>query len=70
MSNTAVKVLEERKQQLIQEKAKMNDLFDNQINELEVAIESVLGKTVWDMPRVEIYDDENPNYIKSSQEEI
>lgn len=66
----AVDFLILKRAELVAEQVKMNDQFNKEIVELETAIEKLAGSKVWETPIVERFDDENPNYIKSSQEEI
>lgn len=70
MVNLAVDSLVLKRAELVGEQSRMNEHFNNQISEIETAIETLSGKKVWETPISEIYDDESPNYIKSSQEEI
>jgi len=43
--------------------------YDAKIQELETAIEQLSGKKVWEMSSQSLYDDESPDYIKSSIED-
>jgi hypothetical protein len=69
-NNTAIEVLQLKRELLITQRNKAIEEFDNQISNLETAIEELSGKKVWETERVNTYDDESPDYIKSSQEEI
>lgn len=69
MSNPAIDLLIAKKQELIDEKVKMIEKFDKQITDLDIAIETLYGDK-YEVPNEERFDDESPNYIKSSQEEI
>lgn len=68
--NTAVEALLAKKQELIDEKQKAIEKFDAEITDLDIAIETLGGDRFMSIPAESRYDDESPNYIKSSQEEI
>jgi hypothetical protein len=70
MSNLALEALELKKKQLVDEQSKMNERFDNEIREINVAIDTLCGAMVQNYDSSLKYDDENPDYIRSSQEEI
>lgn len=70
MGNLAVEALLNKRQELIDEKLKMLSQFDSQISEIETAVEKLYGKQCWNLTTMELFDDLNPNYIRSSQEEI
>lgn len=68
--DAATEVLLLKRQELLDEKSKMTDNFDAQIQNIETSIEKLEGKKVWEIAIPLRYDDENTNYVKSSQEEI
>ena len=72
MSNqlVVIETLIKKRESLIFERDKMIDLANKAISEIESALEQLSGKKVWEIASSELYDDENPNYITSSQEEI
>lgn len=72
MSNKAVVIdtLVKKREQLILERDKMYQQFSEQISEIEAALETYGGKKVWEIGSNALYDDENPEYIKQSIEEI
>ncbi len=70
MNKTVLETLDQKKQELIAEKQKMVEQFDTQIKEVENAIKLILGDNDADFLPDFTFEDENPNYIKSSQEEI
>lgn len=71
MSNKlAAELLLKKRNELVELKRKMLDRYNKDISEIESAIESLEGKKVWQIEPSLIYDDENPDYIKSSLEEI
>jgi hypothetical protein len=69
-NNLATDVLLIKRQELLDEKSKMNEIFDAQIQQIETSIERLEGKNVWELASTTLYDDESHNYIRSSQEEI
>jgi hypothetical protein len=66
---SAIDALTLKRQELIAERDQMLAKFNAEISGLETAIETLCGKTVWQQGDLELYDDENPNYIKSSIED-
>lgn len=68
--NTAIEALIAKKQELINERVKMNEKFDKEITDLDIAIETLYGDKFPDVPAEDRFDDESPDYIKSSLEEI
>jgi len=72
MSNflTAANILMEKRTVLKIEQLQMNAKFDKEILDLEMAIETLLGDKFSDILPTEKFDDENPDYIKASLEEI
>lgn len=68
--NLALQELVKKRDQLIAEQLKMNNRFDNEIGEIEKAIETLSGKTVFEVWDSYHFDDESLDYIKASQEEI
>ena len=69
MPNSAVESLIATRNLLEADKNRTIENFDKQISEIETAILTLTGKKVWEIPQSERYDDENPNYIKSSIED-
>jgi len=69
MSNLATEALLEKRQKLINKRVEVLENIDNEIDEIEKAIEQLSGKKVWDVVKEEKFDDENPDYIKSSIED-
>lgn len=70
MSTAAIEALNQKRDDLIAEQMRIYQNFEKEIKQLESAMETLAGKKVWEFPRSEWFDDENPNYIKSSIEEI
>jgi len=63
--------------ELLKKKAELEGIRDEhynrlnfEITELDIAIDNLLGKQSWIIGDQTAYDDENHDYIKSSQEEI
>lgn len=69
-NNIAIESLLKERQKVLDEKQRMNQIFDAQIKEFETAIERIDGKRVWEYEPAIVYDDEHPDYIKNSLEEI
>ena len=61
-------VLMEKRSALLAEKSAMEETFNKQIQEIETCIELLEGKKVWEIVQNERYEDENPDYIRSSVE--
>lgn len=68
--NIAIHSLLTAKETIVAEKNAAISRFNEQIQELETAIERLSGKKVWEVEQEMVYDDTNPDYIKGSQEEI
>lgn len=66
----AIDVLLKKREQLVIEKQKMTERFDGEIIQMEKSIELLSGKKVWDFGLINTYDDENPDYIRQSIEEL
>ena len=69
MNNPAIEALLQKRQKIIAEKVAINKQLDFNINGIENAIEQLSGKKVWEVESETVFDDENPNYIKSSIED-
>lgn len=66
----AVEALLLKRQQLLDERTKAVSRFDQEISSLDTALEILSGKKVWELKAETLYDDERPDYIKASEEEI
>lgn len=66
----AIQVLIDKRQSLISERNRLEEQYNQEISEIENAIETLSGKKVWETLSEEQYDDLNPNYIKGSYEEL
>ena len=69
-SNTAIEALIKKRDEIKAEQIRVNAKFDANILQIETAIETLTGKRVWELPPTERFDDENPDYIRQSIEEI
>ena len=69
MNNTAIEALLQKRQKIVAEKEAIVKQLDFNIKGIEVAIEQLSGKKVQEVEEEAKYDDENPNYIKSSIED-
>ena len=69
MSNLAVETLLKRRQEIETERMKVWEELGEQRREIDLAVEQLTGKPVFDIIKEEKFDDENPNYIKGSFEE-
>ena len=72
MSNNTVVVntLLAKRDALVSEKRKMIQQFNSEIAEIENAIETLSGEKPWQAGPAVLYDDQHPDYIKQSAEEI
>lgn len=68
--NIAIQSLVTEREKIVAEKNSAISRFDEQIQKLETAIEQLSGKKVWEVQAETAYNDEHPDYIRSSQEEI
>jgi hypothetical protein len=66
----AIETLQHKRQQLLLEKETFLSRINAEINSIESSIESLSGKKVWETEPAMVYDDENPDYIRQSLEEI
>lgn len=69
-NNLAIKLLLSKREALLSEKSGAMARFDTEIGEIETALAELTGKKVWEMTSETLYDDEHPDYIKASEEEI
>lgn len=65
----AIELLQITRKELLMEKESFLEKINADINSIEASIESLSGKKVWETELPLLYDDQNPNYIKSSFEE-
>lgn len=59
-----------KRDQIIVERNKIVKELNKQIGEIEDALDRLAGKSVWRPENRESYDDENPNYIKGTEDGI
>lgn len=67
-TSIGLEALISKRQELITEKETMLSEFNSQIAEMDSCIELLSGKSVNEVISETVYDDTNPNYIKSSIE--
>lgn len=67
-NSTAINSLLETRQSLINQRVELVAKLDSEILQIDTAIELLSGKKVWEIAKVEKFDDENTDYIKSSIE--
>lgn len=70
MSNLAIETLLKKRQQLQDERMKFLERTGTEIREIDEAIKQINGEYVFQKVGDVLYDDEHPDYIKGSQEEI
>lgn len=72
MSNNQVVVdtLLDKRDKLIAEQRSHYDRLQDQINEIEDALDKLAGKSVWRPEKQEAYDDENHGYISGTEDGI
>ena len=72
MNNNQVVIdtLIKKRDQLMAERDAATRRYNEQIGEIEEALDRLAGKEVWRISDPAVYDDENPDYIRQSQEEI
>lgn len=70
MNNNALQLLLKERDKLISERDAAVSRFNGEIQGFETAIERLSGKKVWEISAAVPYDDEHPDYIKGSQEEM
>ena len=69
MSNFVLKTLIDKRIEILAEQSNMNERYKKQVIELNETINKLKGEgAVYET--TELFDDEHPDYIKSSQEEI
>jgi len=69
MRNNAVEAFLKERDKLIIARDEAAARFNDEILGLEIAIEKLSGKKVWEAAKEVVYDDEHPDYIKASIEE-
>lgn len=69
-NQSAVETLHQKRTELIIKRDAFLSHINSQISGIESAIESLSGLKVWETEPTTVYDDENPNYIRGSQEEM
>lgn len=67
-NQAAVETLHKKRAELIIERKSFLSEINSKIQGIESAIESLSGLKVWETEPDVLFDDENPDYIKSSIE--
>ena len=67
-NSVGIKALVKELNALKSEKLVFIQQIDKQITEMESCIDLLAGKKVWEVEKEEVFDDENPDYIKGSIE--
>ncbi len=72
MSNNQIVIdtLTKKRDELLLERERMHFQYQKQIDEIEDALDTLAGKKVWRTENKEFYDDENPSYIKNTEDGI
>jgi hypothetical protein len=70
MNTFAIDSLIKQRDILIARKIAMMDEINLEIRDIESAIKTLSGRNILETVAEEKYDDQNPNYIKASIEEI
>lgn len=65
-----IDALIEKRESLVLERNNAIARFDSEISELDSCIELLSGKSVFEVTNETRFDDENPDYIRQSKEEI
>lgn len=68
--STAVETLMEKRNSLITEMRNMTHKYETEIKELESSIELLSGRKMKDLEPEFRYDDDNPDYIKGTEDGI
>ncbi len=72
MSNNQVVIstLIDKRETLLATQAKVHAEYQEQIDELEDALDKLAGKTVWRKVNTAVYSDESPDYIRNTEDGI
>ncbi len=68
--SAAIEALQQQRHRLLSKKEAILEQLNKEISEIEVAIETISGKHVWETEPLLTYDDTNPDYIRASIEEL
>ena len=69
LHESAINSLHQKRMELITKREQYLSEINSEISDLENSIETLSGKKVWETEPQDLYDDENPNYLKPSYEE-
>lgn len=72
MSNNQVVIetLVNKREQLLADQKRVHYEYQQQIDELEDALDTLAGKKVWRTVATEVYDDESPNALRGTEDGI
>lgn len=72
MSNNQIVIgtLIDKREQLLEAQKRIHYEYQQQIDEIEDALDTLAGKKVWRTTATEIYDDIAPGYIKNTEDGI
>jgi hypothetical protein len=68
-NNIAIEALNQKRKELLIEKEAFLSRINPEINSIETAMEKLSGKKMTELESEFLYDDESPEYIKSSIED-
>jgi hypothetical protein len=67
---TVVAFLRDRREKLLADLASIQEKYGNEIKEINAALVTLTGKTIPEIEKEYLFDDEHPDYIKASLEEM
>jgi len=70
MSNIAEQVLLKKRAELIAERDKFIAQYLKEIQAIDLAIRAITGKSPTEVSALELYDDQNPDYIRNTEDGI
>jgi hypothetical protein len=72
MSNNqlVIEILVSKREQLLADQKRVHYEYQQQIDELEDALDTLAGKKVWRTMATEVYDDESPNALRGTEDGI
>lgn len=69
-SQVVIETLTQKRETLIKERDQMYWKFNEQIREIEDALAELTGQAVGKAANIALYDDENPDYIRGTEDGI
>jgi len=72
MSNNQVVIetLMSKREQLLADQKRVHYEYQQQIDEIEDALDTLAGKKVWRTSAVDVYDDASPNALRGTEDGI